>query len=425
MNPALSLLKEIDDVVDLGDPVPHNETTVTHSGPVTVVSDRRQWSYAVAFRLRSEALQQCPPTGRLLLRIHLVVRIGRIGAVYVADDLETVLSGPAQRSESGGGAALDLLLPSPLSSGWLVLRNDSPLGHAAECEIHSIKAFAVEPKIDPGNRALAEVLSPDFRHIDLSKLGAAAARGKEEMAGNSYILAALRQKWSEIPAGPHNRRRTSELLTMPDEELLDLWMNIHREATSGAGFSVRGWYQVLYRDFLRGKRVLDVGSGLRIDGLEFARHGALITFLDIVESNLEILRRLTRIMGITGAEFHYLADLDSLQALPPEFDIIWCQGSMIDAPFSFTRREAHALLEHLPVGGRWIELAYPRERWERDGRLPFREWGHVTDGEGTPWMEWYDLERIRARFQPAEFDVILYHNFHHDDFNWFDLIRRK
>lgn len=83
------------------------------------------------------------------------------------------------------------------------------------------------------------------------------------------------------------------------------------------------------------------------------------------------------------------------------------------------------MLRHLPVGGRWIELAYPRERWEREGRMPFSEWGKITDGEGTPWMEWYDLDRLRARLRPAEFDVVLHFNFHHDDFNWFDLIRRK
>jgi hypothetical protein len=29
------------------------------------------------------------------------------------------------------------------------------------------------------------------------------------------------------------------------------------------------------------------------------------------------------------------------------------------------------------------------------------------------------------RLEPAEFDVVLSFNFHNNDFNWFDLIRRK
>jgi hypothetical protein len=98
---------------------------------------------------------------------------------------------------------------------------------------------------------------------------------------------------------------------------------------------------------------------------------------------------------------------------------------MTNAPFSFARRYAEALLGRLPVGGRWIELAYPRERWEGEGRPPFHKWRRKTDGESTPWMEWYDFERLRTRLHPAKFDIVLHFNFHRDDFNWFDLIRRN
>ena len=81
-------------------------------------------------------------------------------------------------------------------------------------------------------------------------------------------------------------------------------------------------------------------------------------------------------------------------------------------------------MEHLPVGGRWIELAYPKARWEREGKMPFEQWGERTDG-GAPWMEWYDLDKVKAMLSPAQFDVVLYSNFFNDDFNWFDLLRRS
>ena len=76
------------------------------------------------------------------------------------------------------------------------------------------------------------------------------------------------------------------------------------------------------------------------------------------------------------------------------------------------------------TGGRWIELAYPKARWERDGKMPFEQWGGKTDG-GAPWVEWYDLDKVLARLYPAKFDVILHFNFHNDDFSWFDLIRKQ
>jgi hypothetical protein len=127
--------------------------------------------------------------------------------------------------------------------------------------------------------------------------------------------------------------------------------------------------------------------------------------------------------GLANVEFCYMQDINSLSVLPTDYDVIWCQGSLINAPFDVIRAEAQELLEHLPLGGRWIELAYPKERWVREGKLTFERWGVRTDG-GAPWIEWYDLEKIRAMLAPSEFDVVLALNFHNDDFNWFDLIRR-
>lgn len=238
---------------------------------------------------------------------------------------------------------------------------------------------------------------------------------------NQNPFAALRAKWGAVPAGP-DRFSTLELLKLPDRELLELWTGNRQAATTGEAFNVRGWYHMLYKDVLRGKTVLDVGSGLAIDGITFAQNGAQITFLDIVESNLALLKRICDLLGVKNVAFHYLESLDSFGALP-NFDAIWCQGSLINAPFEFTRCEAQELLKHLPVGGRWIELAYPEERWKKEGEMPFDRWGERTDGADTPWVEWYDLAKIRQRLSPAEFDVVLSFNFYQDDFNWFDLVR--
>ena len=90
----------------------------------------------------------------------------------------------------------------------------------------------------------------------------------------------------------------------------------------------------------------------------------------------------------------------------------------------YTREEAQALLPHLKIGGRWIELAYPKSRWERDGEMLFSRWGEKTDG-GAPWMEWHDLAKIRGYLAPSEFEVVLELEFHNGEFNWFDLLRRS
>ncbi len=229
----------------------------------------------------------------------------------------------------------------------------------------------------------------------------------------------LRKKWEEIPVG-NERRRTPDLIALSDEELWQCWIAA-RHQLAVADFTRRGWHHCLYRDVLRGKRVLDVGSGFGIDGITFAQAGALVTFLDIAEINLTVLRRLCRYQNVPG-DFFYLADTESLSALPENYDVIWCNGSLITTPFEIAREEARALLAHLTPDGRWIELAYPRARWEREGRLPFDVWGEKTDG-GAPWIEWYDLEKMLARLAPAQFKIVLHFQFHNDDFIWFDLLR--
>ncbi|UCH51025.1 MAG: class I SAM-dependent methyltransferase [Chloroflexota bacterium] len=234
----------------------------------------------------------------------------------------------------------------------------------------------------------------------------------------------LRVKWIEIPGGDA-RIRADELLTLSDDEFLRFWSGGRQAYTKGDAFAIRGWYNILYASALQGKRVLDVGCGLGFDSIYFAQHGATVTFLDIVEVNVQVIKRLCKILEIPSARFFYMKDIESLYSLDQDFDVILCLGSLINAPFEVARREAQELLKHLKIGGRWIELAYPKKRWVREGRLPFSVWGEFTDGPGTPWMEWYDLPKLLRRLEPAKFDVVLYHEFHNGDFNWFDLLRRE
>jgi 2-polyprenyl-3-methyl-5-hydroxy-6-metoxy-1,4-benzoquinol methylase len=230
----------------------------------------------------------------------------------------------------------------------------------------------------------------------------------------------LRTKWTEVPVAK-GRRKTVELQELPDEALWECWKEAWDESAV-TDFAHRGWYYCLYRDVLRGKRVLDVGSGLGFDAVTFAQAGAQVTCLDIAESNLATVRKLCRYRQVSGVDFFYMQDMRSLSALPRDYDVIWCSGSMHHAPFAVVHEEAQILLEHLRPDGRWIELGYPRARWERDGKLDFDKWGEKTDG-GAPWVEWYDLEKVRSRLAPARFDVVLHLLFHDNDFIWFDLVR--
>jgi methyltransferase family protein len=260
-----------------------------------------------------------------------------------------------------------------------------------------------------------------FNKLNLKKI---KVDNREDTLDWNKPFEILRSKWFEVPAG-NTRIKTSDLAYMPDHEFLDFWKKIKIDATSGSSFNVRGWYHNLYLDSFKNKNLMDFGSGLGIDGITFAQNGANVTFVDIAQSNLEVLKRLCDLLGLTNVEFLYLEEFESIKQLPKDFDVIWCQGSMINLPLEIAAKEAQILLSHLRIGGRWIELAYPEERWVKEGKMPFNKWGEKTDGEGTPWIEWYDLDKLLQRLNPAQFDVILNFNFYDNDFNWFDLLRTK
>lgn len=232
----------------------------------------------------------------------------------------------------------------------------------------------------------------------------------------------LRRKWGSVPTTNWEILKTTELLALSDDALLAKWEATRATTSTGTEFSHRGWCHVLYAETLRNKKVMDIGSGFGIDSITFARNGARVTFVDIVESNLEVLKRLCGIMGLKDVSFHFFEDLDSLRTLDADYDAVMAMGSLHNAPVEVMKPEYRELLRHLKVGGRWLQLAYPKSLWIRHGRPSFDKWGYQL--ERSPWEEWYDLPKLLSMFEPARFDVVLHHEFHNGDFNWFDLVYR-
>ena len=238
-------------------------------------------------------------------------------------------------------------------------------------------------------------------------------------------FAILRRKWSEIPGDVNMRVRSEDLLALSDDNLLVKWQQIVDRDTQGSGYGVRGWYHDLYRNVVSGQRILDVGCGLGISTIPFAEIGAHVTFVDIVESNVEVVRRICQLKGLR-ADFCYMSSLGSLDHLPTDFDFVTALGSLINAPLDEIREEVDSIVPHLRDGGRWLHFAYPESRWRRDGRPPLYAWGRMTDGPGTPWMEWHDRAKVISLFPRQDVKVLFDCEWHGGDFNWFDLeIRRR
>jgi len=231
-------------------------------------------------------------------------------------------------------------------------------------------------------------------------------------------LAVLRTKWGEIPAGDR-RQSSGQLLRLSDRDLLTEWERARDVDTQDLGFDVHGWYHELYRPVMPGKRVLDVGCGMALSTLTFAEMGARLTFIDIIPENIELVRRLCKIKQI-DADFLTIDSLKDFDQLP-EFDVVAAIGSLINAPLAITRLEVDRLKMHLRPGGRWLHLAYPKSRWEQEGRIEFAKWGEHTDGPGTPWMEYHDRSKMTWLFEPSVIRILFECEWHDRAFNWFDI----
>ena len=233
-------------------------------------------------------------------------------------------------------------------------------------------------------------------------------------------LESYREKWREAPRGSDTDGRifSTDLLALSDEALAAAWDEMAERRYGGE----IGWLGPLYFDTFRGRNIIELGSGLGFDGLRFAGHGAAWTFADIVPDNLEVIRRMASIKGLQDrVRFHLIGPDLSFGDLPRDYDAIWVFGSIHHVPFDTARQEALNLLPHLKPGGRWMELVYPRERWLREGALPFGDWGRLTDGERTPWAEWHDVEKVRRRLSPASFRALLDFEFCSHNYRWLDL----
>lgn len=117
-------------------------------------------------------------------------------------------------------------------------------------------------------------------------------------------------------------------------------------------------------DRWRGKRVLEIGCGIGTDTINFARHGAKVTAVDLSEKSLEIARRRAEVFGLTDQIQFVLADSERLsEALPVgEYDLVYSFGVLHHTP-----DPDRALAEsrrYLKPGGALKLMVYHRTSWK-------------------------------------------------------------
>jgi ubiquinone/menaquinone biosynthesis C-methylase UbiE len=166
----------------------------------------------------------------------------------------------------------------------------------------------------------------------------------------------------------------------------------------------------------RGEKVLEIGGGMGTDLAQFARHGALVTDVDLSAGHLEHAKENFRLRGLSGRFVHH--DAESLPFDDNEFDLVYSNGVIHHSPN--TGAMVEEIYRVLRPGGRAIVMVYAENSlhyWKVViGRLGLVEgmldrWSpgeimsrhiELTANDARPLVKVYTPERLRRLFRRFE-----------------------
>jgi len=114
----------------------------------------------------------------------------------------------------------------------------------------------------------------------------------------------------------------------------------------------------------RGKRVLEIGCGIGTDTINFARHGAHVTAVDLSEASLRIAKQRAEVFGLARNIQFYVGDVENLsRTLPPEpYDLVYSFGVIHHTPLP--RRALEQLRQFVHSESTLKIMIYHRRSWK-------------------------------------------------------------
>jgi 2-polyprenyl-3-methyl-5-hydroxy-6-metoxy-1,4-benzoquinol methylase len=129
----------------------------------------------------------------------------------------------------------------------------------------------------------------------------------------------------------------------------------------------------------RGKKVLEIGCGIGTDTINFARHGAQVTAVELSDESLNMARRRAEVFDLTGPiRFQQGNGEELTTVVPPEpYDLVYSFGVIHHSPRP--DRMLEQAVHYLRPGSTLKVMVYNRHSWKvlwmvlKYGRGDFRK----------------------------------------------------
>src|SRR5215468_562910 len=114
----------------------------------------------------------------------------------------------------------------------------------------------------------------------------------------------------------------------------------------------------------RGKKVLEIGCGIGTDTINFARHGAMVTAVDLSPQSLELARRRVEVYGLQNQVRFYSGSAEELSSFVPveAYDLIYSFGVIHHTPHP--ERVVQQMQSYAKLGTVIKLMVYYRPSWK-------------------------------------------------------------
>src|SRR5580692_7134942 len=131
-------------------------------------------------------------------------------------------------------------------------------------------------------------------------------------------------------------------------------------------------------DRWQGKKVLEIGCGIGTDTVNFARHGATVTAVDLSPQSLDLARRRVEVYGLQQNVHFYSGSAEELSSFVPvePYDLIYSFGVIHHTPHP--ERVLEQLKKYARPGTIVKVMVYHRRSWKV-------LWILLGEGKGQFW----------------------------------------